>query len=85
MERLEEEDCLLADGFEMALIGITCGIEPVAVYDINKMTKILVSRDEMTEEDAIEYLQFNVIGAFVGEKTPIYIDLDFMRACAIVI
>jgi hypothetical protein len=29
----------------------------------------------------MEYLDFNVIGAWVGEKTPMYIDLDFQRAC----
>jgi len=83
MERLEEEECLLADGFEMALIGITCGSDPVAVYDINKMISVLVNRDEMTYEDAVEFLDFNVIGAYVGEKTPMYIDMDFMRACAL--
>lgn len=80
-ESLEEESCLLADGFELALIGITCGIEPRAVYDINKMIAILMGRDRMEYDDAVEYLEYNVIGAYVGEKTPVYIDLDHTRAC----
>ena len=27
----------------------------------------------MTEEEAVEYFQFNVQGAYVGESTPIFI------------
>jgi len=27
-------------------------------------------------------LDYNVIGSYVGEKTPMYIDLDRVRACA---
>tara|TARA_E500000318_G_scaffold7690_2_gene7104 strand:+ start:6438 stop:6722 length:285 start_codon:yes stop_codon:yes gene_type:complete len=81
---LEENECLLADGFDSALIGITSGINPVAVYDINQMLTILVKRDKMSMEDALEHLDFNVIGGYVGEKTPIYMDLDKVRACAYV-
>ena len=84
LQALEENECLLADGFDSALIGITSGINPVAVYDINQMLTILVKRDKMNVEDALEHLDFNVIGAYVGEKTPIYMDLDKIRACAYV-
>ena len=84
MESLEQEECLLADGFELALIGITTGVEPVAVYDINRMLYVLVHRDEMSADDAREYLEFNVLSAYVGNKTPIFIDLDWTRACTLV-
>jgi len=83
MEALEENECLLADGFESALIGITEGPNPVAVYDINRMIESLIRKDDMTPEDAREFIEFNVVGAYVGEKTPMYIDLDFGRACDI--
>ena len=83
MEALEENECLLADGFESALIGITEGPNPVAVYDINRMIESLIRKDDMTPEDAREFIEFNVEGAYVGEKTPMYIDLDFGRACDI--
>lgn len=81
METLEQEECLLADGFELALIGVTYGPNPVAVYDLNKMIAILMGRDGMEYNDAVEYIDFNVAGAYVGEKTPIIIDLDYSRAC----
>lgn len=82
MLSLEDNECLLADGFEKALVGITCGSNPVAVYDINKMVGVLVHGEGMTPEDAMEYIQYNVVGAYVGEKTPLIVDLDFQRTCS---
>ena len=74
-EELSEEygDLLFADGFDDAIIGVAerIGMEPVVAYDTDKIIEIL-SRD-MTEEEAIEYFDFNIIGAYVGERTPIYI------------
>jgi len=59
--------------FDEAIIGVAerIGMEAVVAYDIDKIIEIL-SRD-MTEEEAIEYFDFNIIGAYVGERTPIYI------------
>ena len=66
-------DALMADGFEDALIGY-CQIfnKIVSLYDLDKCTEILVERDGMSEEEAMEYLEFNVLGAYVGEHTPAY-------------
>lgn len=64
---------LLADGFEDALIGYGFRFNhPVAIYDYDKCLEVLVIRDKMTEEEAIEFFDFNVIGAYVGESTPVY-------------
>lgn len=75
MERLIDEEALLADGFEDALIGHTQGMNVVAVYDYDLCIDVLVKRDEMTIEDAVEYMSFNVVGAYVGEKTPMFVSL----------
>lgn len=75
MDVLADEECLTADGFEDALVGCSYGGNVVAVYDINKMIAVLVN-EGMDSDDAIEYLDYNVVGAYVGEKTPIYICLD---------
>ena len=32
---LEDEECLTADGFDDAVIGIIYGVEPKAVYKVN--------------------------------------------------
>lgn len=65
---------LLADGFEKAFIGwfTRVGKPTVCVYDIDKCLAILMLRDNMTEEGAREYLEFNTIGAWMGEGTPAF-------------
>lgn len=70
---MESNQTLLASGFEDAIIGLDTSNEPFRViYDKQIMADILQQRDGMNEEDAWEYLQYNVFGAYVGEGTPIY-------------
>ena len=72
-EKLNNDQTMFADGFEDAIIGLDTSNEIFRViYDREKMIDILVFRDDMTSEDAIEYLEYNVFGAYVGEGTPIY-------------
>lgn len=67
-------DCqiVLADGLEDAFVGVAirCGGVPVAVYDYEKCVKILMDRDSVSEDDAREHMDYNVVGAWVGEATP---------------
>jgi hypothetical protein len=65
---------MVADGFDDAIIGIDEKDMCRVVYDYNKMVCILID-EGMTEEDAIEYLSFNVFGSYVGEMTPIFVNL----------
>lgn len=72
----DDETLLLADGFEGAFIGISSrGFNgpPCAVYDRNKCIGILMLRDGMTFEEAEEFFDFNVGGAWLGYQTPIYL------------
>ena len=48
---------------------------PLAAYDRAKCIKILMDRDGMTEDAAEEFFEFNVIGAWLGEGTPVFIDV----------
>tara|TARA_R110000744_G_scaffold10378_2_gene32446 strand:- start:176 stop:427 length:252 start_codon:yes stop_codon:yes gene_type:complete len=73
MQELEDNECLLADGYEGALIGLSEGGNPVAVYDSNKCIEILVKEDKMSYEDAMEHFYYNTVGSYVGDKTPIFI------------
>ena len=78
-ERWEElmdiyDGCLMADGFEEALIGFgTRFNSPVTIYDLNKCISVLVERDGMSYEEAQEHMDYNVLGAYVGEETPVFI------------
>ena len=68
-------EAMLADGFSEAILGMCLqfGCEPVVAYDYNKCVDILVNRDGMTNSEAIDYIQFNVLGAYVGNNTPVFI------------
>ena len=70
-----DPDILLADGFEDALIGYgTRYMHGVAVYSRSKCLEILMKRDGMTDEEALEFFEFNVSGAYVGENTPVFLE-----------
>lgn len=84
LEYVEEcnPDAILYDGFENALIGVAEHWAPaeghgahhnyVALYDYAKCVQILVDRDEMSEEEAVDYMEFNVTGGYVGPYTPVF-------------
>lgn len=67
---------LLADGFDNCLIGFTSnqGGNPVAVYDKWKMIKQLAKDMNSDDGEALEYFDYNIEGAYVGEFTPKYLD-----------
>ena len=66
-------NALFADGFDKSIIGVDSKSGRV-IYDVKKMIKILMKNDGMEYQDAREYLDFNTIGAYVGEMTPIYME-----------
>ena len=69
------EEALLADGFEDALIGYVerAGMPSIACYDKYKCIDILAN--DMSYEEALEYFYFNVLGAYVGENTPCFLTM----------
>lgn len=72
------DSMLLADGFDDAVIGVAvrCGQPDVVAYSVEKCLEILQQRDKMTYDNALEYFEFNVQGAWVGETTPIWVWLS---------
>ena len=71
----DDEDVLLIDGFDEAIIGLTNRINTptLAVYSWEAIVNILVERDGLSLDDAMEYVDFNILGAWVGERTPIVV------------
>ena len=70
MEWFPEEEILLADGFDKAIIGVSNNDMRV-IYSKSLCIDILISQG-MDEDEALEYFEYNVSGAYVGEKTPIW-------------
>jgi hypothetical protein len=67
----DEEGLLFADGFDDAIIGI-CPNSLRIVYSRSKVIEIL--SEDMSTEDAVDYAEYNTFNAYVGEKTPIWVE-----------
>lgn len=68
---------LKADGFDDAIIGVAehGPGSPIIAYDFDKCVEILVERDGMEHDEAVEYMDFNVTGSWVGDQTPVFVHL----------
>lgn len=64
-------------GLEFAFVGTaTRGTDTFRVYDETKILEKLVEQDGMSPAEAIEYFDFNIAGAWVGEHTAAFIRLN---------
>lgn len=60
--------------FDEAILGVVIRPNMQAVcYDSAKVVEILMKQDGMTEDEAIEHMEFNMMGAWVGETTPMFL------------
>jgi len=76
IKQYNDDELLFADGFDEAIIGITLGTLNRVVYDASLMATKLVADGKMDYPDAWEYLDFNTFQAYVGERTPVYVNLE---------
>jgi hypothetical protein len=63
-------DAIMWDGFDEAIIGMTTNGH--VVYDISKIHELLMANGEMTLDEAIDYAEYNILCAHVGEFTPVH-------------
>jgi len=70
------DKALFPTGYELAVIGYVerFGMEPLVLVDRDKMLQMLVD-EGMTYEESVEYYEFNIIGAWMGEGTPCFATL----------
>lgn len=73
-EKFYDEEFLIADGFNDAIIGVDEKSMRL-IYSVYKCIDIL--KKDMSEEEALEYFDYNISGAYMGEKTPIWCYDDF--------
>jgi hypothetical protein len=64
-----DPDAILWDGLDEAIIGITD--EGIPVYDIHQM-EIILMQDGMDWETASDWIDFNILSAYLGDRTPIH-------------
>ena len=75
-----EIELMRIDGHDNAILGIVRGTgfphnssSPRLVYNVQKIIENLM-RDDMDEEEAEEFFEYNIIGSYVGEQTPLFAD-----------
>ncbi len=66
-------ELICADGFDDCIVGIAQQFnKDFVIYDREKVLAKLMT-DGMSREEAEEYFEFNIVGAYVGESTPAFI------------
>ena len=60
--------------FDGAIVGVTDKSQ--VVYDMDLMVDLFATNNECTEEEAIEYLDFNTWCAYVGDETPRFYNIS---------
>ncbi len=67
---------------DSAIIGVAarCGMRSVVCYDYDKLVEHFMSCG-MTDEEAIEWIDHNILGAYVGEYTPIILHRGDKLTC----
>lgn len=70
VELTGDEELLFADGFDDAIIGVDAKDNRV-IYSYGLILEQLMLQG-MEYDEAVEYADFNILGAYVGERTPIY-------------
>ena len=84
------DEAIFYDGLDEAIIGVCDRIKlSVTAYDREKCIEILANDFEINDEDleegetienakyqmAIEHFEYNIIGGWIGENTPVFITL----------
>jgi hypothetical protein len=81
IEEIKEraEGAILLDGLDDAIIGMAeeFGNGYRIIYSKSKIYEILMNRDGMTEEDAIEFYDYNILGLYASPQNAIFMEDTF--------
>lgn len=71
-EHHEVKGAIVFDNCNAAIIGYggQHGMEPLIVYDYDLLVQIFIE-DGLTEEEAMEYVDYNIVGLWAGDRTPV--------------
>jgi len=67
-------DAMFADGLDEAMAGLggQHPSVPVVIYDYDKCVDIFMRDNDWSYDEAVEWMEFNVVCAYVGSGTPIF-------------
>lgn len=73
VEMYPEGTFTIADGFDDAIIGVDEQNGKI-VYDIDAIIEILMAGG-MEVDDAFDFYYYNIVGAYIGDSTPVFVRL----------
>lgn len=68
-----------ASTYDWAIIGKTHGSNAVAVYDYQLIVYQLCSQEKLSEEEAIDHIEYNILGSIGSENYPIVTSHDYVQ------
>lgn len=78
IEEIKEfaEGAIILDGLDEAIMGIAeeFGNGYRIVYSKSKIFGVLMNRDGMTEEEAIEFYEYNILGLYASPQNAIFFE-----------
>jgi hypothetical protein len=72
IEMYPDETFLIVSDMDEAIIGVDINTFRL-VYSVEKIYEVLMK--SMSREDAIDYFDYNIVGAYMGDMTPIFVNL----------
>ena len=62
--------------YDKCIVGVveSFGKSPVVCYDKQLLLDTMVEQGMESLEEALEYFEFNVLGSYVGEATPVFLE-----------
>ena len=74
-ESIESNELMTMDGYDDCILGVGRVFQDYKIiYDTNKILHKMVEEQGMTTEEAIEFYEYNIVGAYMGEATPIFLE-----------
>jgi len=65
---------MFVDGHDDAIMGVAeVRGEPRVVYNIEAIVHELMRRDGMDREGALEFFEYNIVGARIGKRAPVFL------------
>lgn len=70
-------EAMIMPGYDDCILGVALqfGKPTCIAYDKDKVINRLMKNDGMSHEDAYDWFEYNMLGSYVGEATPVFIML----------
>ena len=71
----EIEGAYALTGLDDAILGVSrrYGEDPVIAYDYDKIIQIYVDEYGFPHHEAVEWVEYNMIGGGIGDRTPVFV------------